>query len=242
MFKKIDRWMSPNLGREMPVVRYGESGAPLLFFPTAAADYLEYERFRLIDAISRYIDAGLIRAYSIDSINKDAWLNEEVAPPERAHRQVLYDRYVRDELIPFIRSECGDQGVVTTGASFGAFHAMNTQCKHPDVVSGTIAMSGCYDIRSSCDGYHDENVYYNNPIEFVANLSDGRILDDLRGARITIVTGQGDYENPEYSKAMAAVLESKGVSVHLDLWGHDVKHDWPWWNRMLEHFIPLYFA
>jgi len=41
-------WFSHNLGMEMPLVAYGHAGFPLLMFPTAAADYLEYERFYLI--------------------------------------------------------------------------------------------------------------------------------------------------------------------------------------------------
>ncbi len=244
MQKKIDKWQSPNLSKEMPIVRYGDTGAPLLFFPTAAADYLEYERFKLIDAIEPYINGGLVSVFSIDSVNKDAWLNEEIEPAERARLQVAYDRYVSEEVVSYIEDACETPGIgiTTTGASFGAFHAMNTLLKHPEQFSGTIAMSGCYDIRSCCDGYHDENVYFNNPIEFVPNLVDEELLEKIRATRITIVTGQGDYENPDYSKAMAATLEDKGIPVDLDLWGLDVKHDWPWWERMLHHYIPTYFA
>lgn len=244
MKRKLDGWQSPNLAKEMPIVRYGDYGAPLLFFPTAAADYLEYERFRLIDAISRYIDEGLVTVFSIDSVNKDAWLNEEIHPSERARLQVMYDRYIRDEVVPYIEKECETPGIgiTTTGASFGAFHALNTMLKHPDVFTGTIAMSGCYDIRSCCDGYHDENVYFNNPIEFVPNITDADLLAKLKNTRISIVTGQGDYENPEYSKNMAGVIQRQGIPVNLDLWGFDVKHDWPWWERMLNHYIPTYFA
>ena len=50
------------------MVAYGHAGYPLLMFPTAAADYLEYERFHLIEAISPFIDSGKIRAYAINSV------------------------------------------------------------------------------------------------------------------------------------------------------------------------------
>ncbi len=43
--KRIDGWRSSNLGLEMPIVQYGHAGHPLLLFPTAAADFLENERF-----------------------------------------------------------------------------------------------------------------------------------------------------------------------------------------------------
>jgi esterase/lipase superfamily enzyme len=241
--KKIDRWYSPNLGKEMPIVRYGEVGMPILFFPTAAADFLEYERFRLMDSIAHFVDSGLISAFSIDSINADGWLNKKIPPGERAWKQVLFDRYVTHEVVPFIRGACRspDMPIVTTGASFGAFHALNETLKHPDIFNGVIAMSGVYDIRPSCDGYHDDNVYFNNPVEYVPRLADDRVLEQLRRCRITIVAGQGAYEDPQASRDMAGLLQQKGVPVNLDLWGHDVKHDWPWWNKMLNHYIPLYF-
>lgn len=244
MKKTIDRWFSPNLGREMPIVRYGEFGLPLLFFPTAAADFLEYERFKLMDSIAHLIDSGIVSAFSIDSINKEGWLNKKIHPGERAWQQVLFDRYVVNEVVPYIYGVTKTPGIpiTTTGASFGAFHALNETLKHPEIFTGVIAMSGVYDIRDSCDGYHDDNVYFNNPVEYVPNLCDGRILDDLRRCRITILSGQGNYEDPSASRAMAGMLEAKGVPVNLDLWGQDVAHDWPWWNKMLNHYIPKYFA
>jgi esterase/lipase superfamily enzyme len=43
---------------EMPLVAYGHAGQTLLMLPTVAADYLEYERFYLGDAIKPFIDAA----------------------------------------------------------------------------------------------------------------------------------------------------------------------------------------
>ena len=45
MRKHIEKWYSPSLHKDMEIVTYGHFGFPLLLFPTAAADYLEYERF-----------------------------------------------------------------------------------------------------------------------------------------------------------------------------------------------------
>jgi hypothetical protein len=61
MERRITSWFSPNLQMEMPLVAYGHSGQTLLMLPTAAADYLEYERFYLVDAIKPFIDAGRTR-------------------------------------------------------------------------------------------------------------------------------------------------------------------------------------
>ncbi len=49
--------------------------------------------------------------------------------------------------------------MITTGASFGAYHAMAFGLRHPDLVDRIIGLSGLYDIRRFTGGYSDENVY-----------------------------------------------------------------------------------
>ena len=51
MKRQITNWFSPALQMEMPVAVYGDYGFALLLVPTAGADYLEYERFQLIDQL-----------------------------------------------------------------------------------------------------------------------------------------------------------------------------------------------
>lgn len=111
----------------MPIVSYGWRGQPVLLFPTAAADFLENERFWLIKAVEPLLQQGRIRVFSIDSINRLAWMDRGLPVRESARRQALYSRYVEDEVVPFIRHICGDGGAraLTTGASFGCFHAAN---------------------------------------------------------------------------------------------------------------------
>ncbi|MEZ5306034.1 MAG: alpha/beta hydrolase-fold protein [Pyrinomonadaceae bacterium] len=239
MRREITSWFSENLGMEMPIVAYGHAGYPLLMFPTAAADFLEYERFHLVDAISDFIDAGLIRAYSINSVNKYSLLNRESHPAWKAEMLSRYDRYITDEVMPLIRNECGQNArPLTTGASLGAFLAANTMFKHSDLFRGTVAMSGSYDIHSYLEDYFDDNVYFNNPMMYLKNLNDDYHLSRLRQSdSIVIVSGQGAYEAPDRSRDLSAVLHSKGIPHLLELWGHDVNHDWPWWRKMLPYYL-----
>ena len=58
MHRELTSWYSPSLGKEMPIATYGHYGFALLLIPTAAADYLEYERFQLIDHIAPFIESG----------------------------------------------------------------------------------------------------------------------------------------------------------------------------------------
>ena len=239
MRRDITSWYSHRLGMEMPIVSYGHAGQPLLMFPTAAADFLEYERFHLIDAIRGLIDAGLIRAYSINSVNKYSLLNREAHPGWKVEMLTRFDDYINEEVIPFIRNEAGDGAQpITTGASLGAFLAANTYFKHSDNFRGTIAMSGSYDIHNYLDNYYDDNVYFNNPMMYLKELNDDYHLPRLQQAdSIVIVTGQGDYEVPDRSRDLSEVLHSKGIPHLLELWGHDVRHDWEWWREMLPYYL-----
>jgi esterase/lipase superfamily enzyme len=239
MERRTTSWFSPNLQMEMPLVAYGNAGQTLLMLPTAAADYLEYERFYLVDAIKPFIEHGLIRAYSINSVNRYSLLNEQMPAKLKAELLTRYDRYITDEVLPLIRNENGEAAKpITTGASLGAYLSANEYFKHPDLFRGVIAMSGSYDIRSFLQGYYDDNVFFNNPVDYLSGMNDDHFLPTLRQAdSIYILSGQGSYEDPGRSQQLSDILNSKGIPHSLELWGHDVNHDWPWWRKMLPHVL-----
>jgi esterase/lipase superfamily enzyme len=237
--RSIFGWYSPRLGMDMPIVSYGHAGHPLLLYPTAQADFLENERFFLIKSIEPHILAGRVRVFSIDSINKWAWMNSKVPVLEQARRQALYSGYVEEEVVPHIRRVVGkDVRIATSGASFGAFHAANQVFRRPDLFDCLIAMSGFYDLGPGyLEGHMNDDIYFNNPVSYLSNLH-GENLDLLRHhTQIHIVTGRGAYEAPHKSEQLSGVLWGKGIGNNLDLWGYDVNHDWPWWRKMLPHYI-----
>src|SRR2546430_11828120 len=81
----------------------------------------------------------------------------------------------------FIWNDCQTQGLAisTMGASFGAYHAANSLFKHPDVIKRCFAMSGVYDLRNFMDGLYDDNFYFNNPIDYLSNMSDPWSYDQI---------------------------------------------------------------
>ncbi len=239
MNREIHTWHSPSLNKEMSLVVYGNYGTPLLMFPTAGADFLEYERFQLIDSIKPIIESGKFKVYSINSINNESWLNDSVYPPHKSLRHGQYNQYIIEEVVPFIYDNCrGEVPIITTGASLGAYHAMNTFLRNPTVFRGTIAMSGVYDLKAYSKGYYDDHVYFNSPIDFLPNLYDENLLNQMRNnLGIVIASGQGEFEDPSSSIQLSNIMNSKGIKHWLDLWGFDVKHDWPTWRDMLPYFL-----
>lgn len=238
--RRIESWHSPALGMEMPVVTYGDRGRPVLLFPTAAGDFLEAERMWLVKAVEPLIFAGRVQLFVVDSINRIAWMDGGLPVAEQARRQALFSRYVEEEMVPHVRTTIGAHWarIVAAGASFGAFYAANAVFRRPDFFDGLVAMSGFYDLgHSYLHGYGDNNVYFNNPASYVPNLG-GEALETLRhGAQIVIATGQGEWEAPHRSQEFSELLHRKEIPHTLDLWGHDVSHDWPWWRKMLPYYL-----
>jgi esterase/lipase superfamily enzyme len=161
----------------------------------------------------------------------------------RAINHNNFNHYVFNEVIPFIRNNVGnDTFVYTCGASFGALHSMNLFLKRPDIINGVVAMSGVYDLTEYTRGYWDEQVYYNSPVHYIPNLHDNWYLDKIRASHhIHILTGSGDYEDPGQNRRFSEILWNKGIWHNLEIWGPDIKHEWPTWHKMLPYVLGTKF-
>ena len=128
----------------------------------------------MIRTLSPYIEQGRIRIFCINGVQSDSFNNKGAHPFHRSWMQAQYDAYIANEVFPFIDSQCQTFGIgiATLGASLGAYHAANSLFKHPDKVKRCYALSGIYDLRDSMDGMYDDNFYFNNPVDYMANVSD----------------------------------------------------------------------
>ena len=243
MHREIKSWYSPILKKEMEIVEYGHFGFALLLLPTAAADYLEYERFLMIDVLQKYIDQGKVKVYSINSINSESWLNNKLSGKSKITRHLQFNEYVYQEVVPFIKSRTSqDTPIITCGASFGALHAANLFFKNPFAISGCIAMSGVYNLGYYTKQYWDVDCYWNSPLHYLKDWNDQFILDKIRESNhIHILTGSGDYEDPDASRHLSGLLSHREIPHELDVWGYDIKHDWPTWRMMLPYIVDQKF-
>lgn len=243
MERELSGWYSPSLSEDMPIAVYGHYGFNLLLVPTAAADYLEYERFQMMDALAPAIEAGKCRVFSINSINNQSWLNKQMDGAHKAIRQNQWNTYVFNEVVPFIKNRSSQETpIIVSGASFGALHSMNLFLKRPDLLNGVIAMSGVYNLMEYTDGYYDEQVYFNSPAHYMPNLTDHWYLENIRRSRnIHLFSGEGPYEAPHAAREFAGVLYDKGITYELDIWGQEWKHDWPTWRALLPHYLHTRF-
>lgn len=242
MHKSHELIPSRSMDRRMHLWKYGHFGDPLLVFPSAAGMAHEWDAHGMLETLGDLVDAGKIKLYCTESNVAEAWTRkEEGTPAQRVQKHLAYEQYVLGELVPWIREDCRSPEIpiAVTGTSLGAFYSANFALKRSRVFRWALCLSGRYDATWITDGYSDGDVYFNNPMAYVPNL-EGEALDEVRrNAHLTIVCGQGKWEdgNIEDSQRLAGVLGSKGISHELDLWGHDVSHQWEWWQRQARHHI-----
>lgn len=236
MTRAYHKWYSPALGREMELLVFGYAGPPLLVFPTSMGRFYDYEDRGMIAAVRDKLERGELHAFCVDSVDAESWYNKSVHPALRAARHNDYDRYLADEVAPFIKGANSSAPPVATGCSFGGYHAVNFAMRHPDIVSGCVSMGGAFDIHQFLDGYYDENCYFNCPPDYLPNLSDAWFLDRIRALRIVLATGETDICRDENLR-LSRILNEKGIPHWLDVWGDGTGHDWPWWQQMAGKFF-----
>lgn len=244
MQRETHTWSSPHLGRDMTLNVYGHWGSPIMVFPCSRGRYFDYEGMGMIDAIAGFIDRGQIKLFCVDSVDDQSWYRFDLPPEDRNARHEAYDRYIVDEVVPFVRNHCGqpDVRVMANGCSMGAYHAVNFYLKHPDIFCGTIALSGLYRLDRAEFGLQAEDlaaVYYNSPLSYLPGLSDDGVLDRYRQGQMIVCAGQGAWEEDalDDTRFLESICRDKSIPAWFDYWGHDVNHDWPWWYRQMNHFL-----
>ena len=235
MRRDYRRWYSPALGREMELLVFGHAGARVLVFPTSKGRYYEWEDRGIMNAFSYQIDRGWLQFYCVDSVDAESWYAYWNHPGGRSWRHEQYNHYLTQEVLPLSTYLNGSPFLITVGASFGAYHAVNFALKYPQMVGRTIGLSGIYDIRRWVDGYHDDNVYFNNPVSYIPNEHDWGRLAALRRMDIILVAGHDDPLRHS-TEELSGILWNKGIGNALRLWD-GWSHDWPFWERMIVKYV-----
>jgi esterase/lipase superfamily enzyme len=235
MNREHHRWYSPSLNRDMELLIFGHGGARMLVFPTSKGKFYEWEDRGMIGLLGESIDSGWLQLYCVDSVDAESWYADWAHPGGRAYRHVQYDNYLYHEVLPLTEQKNGNPFLITAGASFGGYHAMNFGLKHPDKVRRIVALSGLYDIRRFTGGYSDDNVYFNNPMQYIPNEHEAHRLDLLRTLDIVMATGRED-SLMQSARDLSGALWGKGIGNALREW-EGWAHDWPYWQKMIQLYV-----
>ena len=237
---------SQALGRDMECKVYGHAGRPVLFIPCQDGRFFDFENYHMSYHWAPWIEEGKAMVFAIDTIDQETWSDKSGNPYWRIRRHEQWIKFITDEMAPFIRemaNRCngweGYPGIIAFGCSLGATHAANLFFRFPDQFDGLLALSGIYTADYGFDGYMDELVYQNSPVHYLSNMpADHPYIGRYNRNKGIICVGQGPWERPETTFALQEIFRNKGINTWVDVWGYDCAHDWPWWYKQVEYFLP----
>ena len=240
-----DNWYSPALNRQMEIKVYGHGGKPVLFIPCQNGRFFDFENFGMANAWAPFIESGQTTVFAVDTIDLETWSDIGGDAYWRIRRHEDWIHYLTDEVVPYIRGYCRDYGweydpdIMAFGCSLGAMHAANLYFRFPELFDQLLALSGLYSADYGFGDYMDDIVYLNSPVHYLSNMPfDHPYLSLYRKNRAVICVGQGPWELVDYTRALHHVLLDKGIPAMVDYWGYDVNHDWPWWFKQVDYFVP----
>jgi esterase/lipase superfamily enzyme len=226
----------------MELLVFGNSGVPVVFFPTRTARFYDYENWKIIEALRGKIEKGLLQVYCVDSIDAESFYSAHSHPGQRISRHIQFEQYIINEVLPMIRRQNPNDYLIAAGCSLGAYHAVNIAFKHPALFRKAVGMSGRYDLtveldnfRDLFDGYRDEAIYSNMPNQFVPNLTDPRVLEALKKMEIVFAIGK---EDPFFgsNRSLSQSLREKKVRHALHVWEEEA-HRPRYWRRMVQLYL-----
>lgn len=165
-----------------------------------------------MDAVGHLLEEGRFRLYCCDSTSGESWLARDVPAARKSEVQAAFDSYLVQELVPFLRHEANDPlaRFIVTGASLGAYNAVNAHARHPDLFWLSLAMSGTYDFDRWMDGHVDETYVAHQPFRFVPLIPEGPQVEWLRRGFFHIASGRGRWEAPLESVKLGRILGERG--------------------------------
>jgi len=225
------KWFSPHLQRDVEMLVFGHAGCPVVLFPTSKGSFYENRDMGLVNSAQWYIDQGLIRIYCPVSNDADSFYNKNIDPHQRIQNHIAYDKMICHEIVERIRLNTSVAKVVMAGCSFGGYHAANFAFRHPGYVSHMFSMSGAFDIRSFMDGYQHDDIYFNNPLEYIAGLQDQEMWN------MDIVLGTSNWDICfDANIKLHDALRAKNLNHWFDV-RQNRKHDWEVWKEMFPHYL-----
>ncbi len=234
MHREYVAWHSPSLGRTMELLVFGHGGAPVITFPTSCGKFFEWEDFGMIRTLQGALTEGRAQLFCLDSIDAESWYNRGVHPETRIARDDDYDRYLVNEVVPFVATR-NENPITLAGASFGGYHAIEKGLRHPDVFSRLLSFSGAYDMSWFLSGHTSPGTHVKQPISYLPHLSDEWFLRHMRRQEIVMALGEHDFLRDQNHR-LSRALHDKAIGHDLDIWG-GYDHDWPAWRAMLHKFV-----
>lgn len=228
--------------RNMELLVFGHGGRAVLFFPPRMGRFYDYENWGVVDALRDRISNGELQLFCVDSIDCESFYNHNIHPADRIRRHLQYEQYILNEVLPLVWNKNHSGYLEVAGCSMGAYHAANLALKYPHLFKRLVCMSGRYDLTQNIqyfwdlfNGYHNDDIYFNMPQQYLPNISDHQLLESIRRMEIVLAMGETDpFINDSHH--FSHLLWNKGIPNQFYVWGgfaHRPKH----WRNMVRLYL-----
>lgn len=229
------------LGRSLEMLRFGDQGSPLLCFPTSNGRFFDLEDRGIIASLKPHIESGSRQVFCAETLDSETFFNGSLSLAERRERWLALERHWTDELIPYIQATTQQAHVDLAGFSFGATHALNLTCRHPDRIRRCLAFAGPYDLAhmGHWGGWDpaeaEQEWYFINPMAYLSNMS-ATLWQELGGhpGQLFLLSATEDHCLGD-NQRLHEILSGNGIPHELHIW--EGGHDWPVWQAQVAAFI-----
>ena len=195
----------------------------------------------VIKSLEEKINQGHLQIFCIDSLDLETFYNNYDHPGHRIYRHCQYEIYILEEVFPLMHQINHNPNLISVGCSLGAYHAVNIALRHLAKFCKVVGMSGRYDLTFSkvyfndlMQGYHDENVYFNMPTQYLKDIDYPTYLEQIDNMDIVLVIGKEDLFL-ENNYQLKEILDSKQISYQFYEWDGKA-HKARYWRKI----VPLY--
>jgi esterase/lipase superfamily enzyme len=143
MNRAYHRWHSSALRRDMELLVFGYGGARLLAFPRCEGRFYDWEDHGIVAALAEHLEKGWLQLFCVDPLDGECWFAGDLHPRERAARYGQYDRYLRQEVVPFTMSCNPNPFLITAGTDFGPTTPSTSPSAIPGSWAGSSASAAC---------------------------------------------------------------------------------------------------
>lgn len=216
---------------------YGWGGAPVVVFPTSKGRFYQWEDYHMLGYLSEHLQKGWLQLFCLDSVDHLSWYNFDIHQREQLDWHLAYEEYLLHDFLPHIRQNHNQNPfLIVTGASFGGFHALNFGLRYPQLVSRVVAMSGDYEAGKYVEGYFDEDVLANSPLDYLQSVDYHELDPDTREVEFILTSGRWDF-CLQPTLEVSHQLQRLGVDHQCHVWDEPGIHDWPLWRQQAQKYL-----
>ena len=193
----------------------------------------------MVGAIAALLEAGRVKLYCVDSHDIASWSNRSMPLEDRARRHGHYERWILDQVVPWIharqRRDAGDRAHRRQPRRLPR-RELRAQARRPvparDLHVGQLRPVALARAGASAARRPTSTTRWTTSATCTATTWTGC----ARGCqRRCWSCGQGAVGGHDgragEPRALRRAARGEGDPHELDVWGHDVPHDWPSWQR-----------